>query len=289
MKYVRVQNKPISGNKTLRLGSALMDLSVPKVMGIINVTPDSFFSGSRSLDLKLACENAERMIGAGASIIDVGGYSTRPGAEDISVETEIERTIPVIREIQHRFQIPVSIDTFRYEVARQALDLGALMINDVTGGVNDERLFKLSGEYHVPYVLMHSRGTPETMQSLTHYENLLNDVILHLKKQIDRAHENGAYDLIIDPGFGFAKNPDQNFSLLNNLEYFKMLGKPVLAGLSRKSMIWKTLGSQPEQALNGTTALNMVALLKGASILRVHDVQEATECVKLFCKLVTSK
>lgn len=284
-----MQNKPFSANKTLRLGSALMDLSIPKVMGVINVTPDSFFSGSRTQNIAMACKNAERMVEAGASIIDIGGYSTRPGASEISLEEEIERTIPVIRAIQNNFsRIPLSIDTFRYEVARQALDAGALIINDITGGVFDERMFKLSAEYHVPYIIMHSKGTPQTMQSLTNYEDLVNDIILHLKNQIERGYQHGAYDFIIDPGFGFAKNVDQNFTLLNNLECLSILDRPILAGLSRKSMIWKTLDCNPEKALNGTTALNMTALLKGASILRVHDVPEATECVKLFCKLVTT-
>ena len=258
-------------------------------MGVINVTPDSFFSDSRTQNVTQACKNAERMVEAGASIIDIGGYSTRPGATEISLEEEIDRTIPVIRAIQNSLSgIPLSIDTFRFEVAKQALDTGAVMINDITGGVLDERMFKLSAEYHVPYIIMHSRGTPQTMQSLTDYENLINDIILHLKIQIERGHQHGAYDFIIDPGFGFAKTVDQNFTLLNKLECLSILDRPILAGLSRKSMIWKTLDCMPEQALNGTTALNMTALLKGASILRVHDVPEATECVKLFCKLVST-
>jgi dihydropteroate synthase len=282
-----VQNKPFSTNKTLRLGSSLLDLSIPKIMGVINVTPDSFFTDSRVTNISMACAKAEKMITDGASCLDIGGYSTRPGAAEISEALELQRTIQVIEAIHKRFpQVAISIDTFRYEVAKQALDAGAIMINDITGGIHDQRIFHLSKEFHAPLIIMHSRGNSRTMQQLTNYENLLNDITLHLKKQVDIALEHNVHDIIIDPGFGFAKTIEQNFTLLNNMQFFEILGRPLLAGLSRKSMIWKTLDCAPEQALNGTTSLNTIALLKGASILRVHDVLEATECVKLFCKLV---
>lgn len=259
-----------------------MDLSLPKVMGILNCTPDSFYDGGVFSSSNRALEQAGKMLDEGAAIIDVGGYSTRPGASDVSEHEEVRRVIPVIEKIiQHFPEAVISIDTFRSSVARQAIASGASIINDISGGGLDSNMFETVTSLGVPYILMHSRGTPQTMASLTQYDHLLRDIVFDLSKKVSQLHSFGVKDIIIDPGFGFAKTIDQNFELLRNFDYFEILEKPILAGLSRKSMIWKTLGVRTEEALNGTTSLNMVALLKGASVLRVHDVKEAVECVKL--------
>lgn len=270
----------------MNVGGKLINLSVPKVMGILNVTPDSFFDGNRYTDVSQALKQTEKMITEGATFIDVGGYSSRPGATDISVEEEIKRVIPVIQAISKAFpEIAISIDTFRASVAKAAVEQGAGLINDISGGELNPQLFNTVSELQVPYVLMHMRGTPETMTQLNQYENLTKEVIDYFHKKIHQLQNLGVKDIIIDPGFGFAKNIDQNFELLNQLDYLRILGKPILAGLSRKSMIWKSLKITPEEALNGSTSLNTVALLKGASILRVHDVKEAVETIKLIEKV----
>jgi len=252
-------------------------------MGILNVTPDSFYDGGRLADSDSVLKQAEKMLTDGATFIDVGGYSTRPGASDVSVEEELRRVLPAIQSIVKHFpEVIISIDTFRSEVAKQAVNEGACMINDISGGQLDPIMFETVASLNVPYILMHSRGTPQTMIKLNEYENLIKDIVGYFHQKIFQLQHLGVKDIIIDPGFGFAKNIEQNFQLLKDLDHFQILGKPILAGLSRKSMIWKTLKTNPEDALNGTTSLNTVALLKGASILRVHDVKEAVEVAKLM-------
>ncbi|WP_375578390.1 dihydropteroate synthase [Marivirga tractuosa] len=263
-----------------------MDLSHPKVMGIINATPDSFYDGGRNIDLDKAVQSVGKMLEDGADIIDIGGCSTKPNAEEVSLSEELDRVIPLIKTLIQKFpDIVISIDTFRSEIAKQAVEDGASIINDVSGGNLDEKMFEIVSKLQVPYILMHMRGTPATMQSLTEYNHLVKDVVYELSKKIEQLRSLQVNDIIIDPGFGFAKSLGQNYEMLNNLTYFKELDYPLLVGVSRKSMIYKLLGSEPKDALNGTTALNMVALLNGANILRVHDVKEAAETVKLFNKL----
>lgn len=254
-------------------------------MGILNVTPDSFYEGSRAQTDHDILERAEMMIKEGADCLDIGGYSTRPGAAVISEEEEIRRVIPAIRLVTQQFPaIPVSIDTFRASVAKRSVDVGASLINDVSGGEADSKMFETVAELGVPYILMHMRGTPETMSAMTHYDHLLKDITRYFDTKISQLRSLGVRDLILDPGFGFPKTVEQNFELLNQLGWFKIFGLPLLAGLSRKSMIWRTLASTPEAALNGTTGLHMLALTNGASILRVHDVKEAVECITLYQK-----
>ncbi len=272
--------------QTLNCRGTLIDLSIPKVMGIINVTPDSFYDGGKSFSNKDILLQAETMISEGADFLDIGGYSSRSGAADISETEEIQRVTEAIASILKRFpHIPISVDTFRSEVAKAAVGAGASMINDISGGDLDERMYNTTARLRVPYVLMHMRGTPKTMAKLTDYENVTLEVIANLSEKIALARAAGISDIIADPGFGFAKTRSQSFELMKNLELFKNLDVPILAGVSRKSFIYKTLGTTPEHALNGTTVLNTVALLKGASILRVHDVKEAKECIELHKNL----
>ena len=265
-----------------------MDFSRPKVMGIINTTPDSFFGGSRQSGLEDALRAAEKMIGEGADILDIGGYSSRPGAEEVSEEEELLRVVRVTEAIHKNFPgTPVSVDTFRSTVAKACLDAGAVIINDITAGTHAENMFETVASFNAAMILMHMRGTPATMGSLTVYSDVITEVALYLKERVDAAQRAGINDLMVDPGFGFAKTIDQNFKMLQHLYHFQICERPVLAGLSRKSMVWKTLETNPEGALNGTTALHMAALLKGASILRVHDVKPASECINLFVKMET--
>ncbi len=269
--------------QTLNCRGNLIDLSVPKVMGIINITPDSFYDGGKTFSEKEILKQAEKMLSEGATFLDVGGYSTRPGAEDISDTEEIRRVLEAIESILKRFpEALISIDTFRSEVAKKAVEAGAAIVNDVSGGILDAEMYKTVAKLKVPYILMHMRGTPKTMVKLTDYKNVTIDVLKDLAEKIVLARAEGINDIIADPGFGFAKTREQSFELLNNLQLFQNLKVPILAGVSRKSMIYKTLETSAENALNGTTSLNTIALLKGASILRVHDVKEAVECVKLF-------
>ena len=261
----------------------LIDFASPKIMGILNVTPDSFYDGSQYNDSTTAMKQVEKMIREGADMIDVGGYSSRPGAGDISPDEEAGRVAGIIAAIAKEFpNIPVSIDTFRSEVATRALDAGAGIINDITGGDHDKELRKLAIKHRAPYIIMHMRGTPKTMNTLAQYDDVVKEVLTALEKKVHEFGADGINDVAIDAGFGFAKNVDQNFQMLRNLDAFAMIGKPLLVGISRKSMVWRTLEIKPGEALNGTTALNMVALMKGADILRVHDVKEARECVKLY-------
>lgn len=272
--------------KTLNCLGKLIDLSVPKVMGIINITPDSFYDGGKNFSESAIVKTAEKMLFDGATFLDVGGYSTRPGADEITEEEEISRTVKAIELILKNFpEALISIDTFRSEVAKQAIESGAALVNDVSGGNLDPQMFKTVANLKVPYILMHMRGNPKTMAKLTDYTNVTLEVLKDLSEKIAMARAAGINDIIADPGFGFAKTPTQSFELLNNLELFENLEVPILAGVSRKSFIYKTLNISPEDALNGTTTLNTIALMKGASILRVHDVKEAVECVKLFQNL----
>jgi dihydropteroate synthase len=282
------ENNFFSTNKTLNLNGRLVDLRTPRIMGILNVTPDSFYDGNRYTSEADILKQVEKMLSHGAMFIDVGGYSTRPGAEEISAEEEQKRVLKAVKNISHEFPDAfISVDTFRSEVVRAAVDAGAHLVNDVSGGSLDDAMFKTVAELKVPYILMHMRGTPQTMNKLTVYENLLKDIMDFFHEKIFTLQQLGAKDIIVDPGFGFAKTVEQNFELLSKLDHFNILGKPVLAGLSRKSMIWRTLGITPEEALNGTTSLNTVALLKGASLLRVHDVKQAAEAIKLIEKIST--
>lgn len=277
-----VQNKVNSSNKTLKINGRLILFDTPKLMGILNVTPDSFYDGGRHTTQSSILHRVEKMISEGAHFIDVGGYSSRPDAPDIPIEEELKRVIPVVQAIGNKFpETIISIDTFRSEVARQALESGASMINDISAGELDKDMFTLVARTKVPYVMMHMRGTPQTMRTLNQYENLTKEVTDYFHKKIDQLKSLKVTDVVIDPGFGFAKGPAQNFELLSNLSHLRLLEKPILIGLSRKSMIWRTLETTPENALNGTTVLNTIALLKGADILRIHDVKEAAEAIKL--------
>jgi dihydropteroate synthase len=272
---------------TFQIKGCLYSLNKPKVMGILNLTPDSFFEGSRvPTDKKSVLEEAERKIKEGADFLDLGGYSTRPGAEDISIAEEIARVIPAISEIKKNFpEILLSIDTFRSQVAKAAIESGAELINDISAGNLDPEMLPLVAKLGVPYIAMHMKGTPQTMQSETEYSDLVPDVLTYFSKKIEQFRKLGIKDVILDPGFGFAKTREQNFELLRNLSSFKRLGSPILVGVSRKSMIYKTLEISANEALNGTTALNMFALLQGADILRVHDVKEAKETIELAAQL----
>lgn len=268
---------------TINCRGNLIDLSIPKVMGIINVTPDSFYDGGKTFSEKDILKQAEKMLSEGATFLDVGGYSTRPGADEISEKEEIRRVVTAIENILKKFpEALISVDTFRSEVAKKAIEAGAAIINDVSGGNLDSEMYKTVASLKVPYISMHMRGTPKTMAKRTDYQNVTVEVLKDLAEKIALARAAGINDIISDPGFGFAKTREQSFQLLNNLELFKNLNVPILVGVSRKSFIYKTLDISVESALNGTTSLNTIALLKGASILRVHDVKEAMECVKLF-------
>jgi dihydropteroate synthase len=278
-----LENKIFYSNQTLNVCGRLVHLKEPKIMGILNVTPDSFYDGGRYDSETTILEQTEKMMKYGATFIDVGGYSSRPGAEDISMNEEIRRISTAIKLIVKNFpEAFISIDTFRSQVASIAIQEGAGMINDISGGEKDPSMFEVVAALQVPYVVMHMRGNSKTMNQLSNYENLTKDITDFFHHKIHQLNTLGIKDIIVDPGFGFAKTVEQNFILLNSLDYFKILHKPLLVGLSRKSMIWKTLSTTPEYALNGTTCLNTIALMKGASILRVHDVQEAAEVCRLF-------
>lgn len=268
---------------TLNLRGKLVDLSEPKVMGILNITPDSFYDGGKySKSNRQILAQVEKMLNEGATIVDIGGYSSRPEAADITVEEEKLRAVAAISLIAKHFpEANLSVDTFRAEVAKEAINAGACMVNDISGGELDDQMFGIIARYQVPYVLMHMRGTPQTMKQLTDYEDIVVDIIDYFQRKVARLRELNVIDVILDPGFGFAKTINQNYTLLKNLAAFHEFGIPVLAGLSRKSLIYKRLGFSPEDALNGTTVLNTVALMQGASLLRVHDVKEAMEAIKL--------
>ncbi|SEL96622.1 dihydropteroate synthase [Aquimarina amphilecti] len=268
---------------TINCKGSLIDLSTPKVMGILNLTPDSFYDGGKYKDESQILYQTEKMLQEGATFIDLGAYSSRPGADHISIEEEENRILPIVTLILSKFPNTIlSIDTFRSKIAKQCIEAGAAIINDISAGSLDKEMIKIVGALKVPYIMMHMKGTPQTMKSLNQYDNLIEDIQLYFSQKIIEAIKEGINDLIIDPGFGFAKNIDQNFELLNKLDLLNIQEYPILAGISRKSMIYKSLNINPSESLNGTTSLNTIALLKGASILRVHDVKEAMECVTLF-------
>ena len=267
---------------TLNCKGKLLSLETPVVMGIINITPNSFYGGSRSASVEDALQQADKMIEDGATMLDIGGQSTRPGSEAVGIEEELNRVLPVIEAVHKQYpQAILSIDTFHAPVAQQAVPAGAAIINDISGGTMDSGMLATAGRLKVPYICMHIKGTPATMQLYAHYKDVTKEVLEYFIERIEKCRMAGVHDVIIDPGFGFAKTPAHNFTLLHNLEIYKMLTVPVLVGISRKSTIYKTLGITADEALNGTTVLNTIALLKGANILRVHDVKEAVEAVKL--------
>jgi dihydropteroate synthase len=271
---------------SIRIGSRLLDLSRTRVMGILNATPDSFFAGSRVGRENVLLDLAEKMLSDGAAILDIGAMSSRPGAKEIPVKEELERLLPSIRSLVRSFpEVILSVDCYRSEVAEAAIQEGASILNDITGGSGDQNLLSLAAKHKLPYISMHSRGTLDEMHRPNVYQNLTVEIITELQEKIFAAREAGVRDVIADPGFGFSKAGDQNFELLRNLNAFEILDCPLLVGISRKSMISKTLGISSEESLNGTTALHMIALQQGAHILRVHDVREAAESIKLFEKL----
>ena len=271
---------------TINCKGTLIDLSTPKVMGIVNVTPDSFFDGGKLTNSDEIVVQVEKMLQDGATFIDLGGYSSKPGAEFVSETEELNRVVPIVKLLVEKFpDILLSIDTFRSEVAKQTVENGAAIINDISAGLLDENMLETVAKLQVPYIMMHMKGTPQTMQSLANYEDLLKEMNFYFSERIAKARSFGLNDIIIDPGFGFAKTIEHNYELLQNLELLQFHELPILAGISRKSMIYKTLETSPEEALNGTTFLHAFCLQKGANILRVHDVKEAVECVKLISRL----
>ncbi len=273
---------------TLNCKGRLLVIDKPIVMGILNLTPDSFFSGSRVSSVDNALTKAEKMLSEGATILDIGGQSTRPGSEAIDEEEELNRVIPAIQAINNRFPSAyISVDTYSAKVAKTAIETGASIINDISSGSIDKNMIVTVAKLQVPYIAMHMKGTPATMQHLTNYDNVTLEVLDFFIKKTEECNNAGIQDIIIDPGFGFAKKNEQNFTLLNQLTTLKMLQKPILAGLSRKSTIYKTLKITPEESLNGTTVLNTIALQNGANILRVHDVREAIETIILLEKIKT--
>jgi len=275
---------------TINCKGNLVDLASPRVMGILNLTPDSFYDGGRYRLKDPILNQTEKMLSDGATFIDLGGYSSRPGAKNISEKEELNRLLPAVDILLETFpDILLSIDTFRSGVARASLERGAAMINDISAGKLDKKMMATVSEFGVPYIMMHMKGTPQDMSSQTSYEDLIGEVLYYFSERLASARALGIKDIIIDPGMGFAKNTSQNFELLRQFELLHTLDLPVLVGLSRKSMIYKILNIDAELALNGTTALNMYALNKGANILRVHDVKEAIECITLMGELEAKK
>jgi len=271
---------------TINCKGNLIDLSSPKVMGILNLTPDSFYDGGLYKNEKDILQQVETMLQEGATFIDIGAYSSRPNAEHISENEELKRSVPIVKLLLKEFpEILISIDTFRSNVARQCIEAGAVLINDISAGKMDDKMLETVADLNIPYIMMHMKGTPQTMLKHSNYANLIKDILFCFSERIAASHALGIKDLIVDPGFGFAKTLEQNFELLSKLDLFKILELPILIGVSRKSMIYKTLENSVQDALNGTTVLNTIALQKGASILRVHDVKEAVESIKLTNKL----
>jgi dihydropteroate synthase len=272
---------------TLNCKGDLIDLTTPKVMGILNITPDSFYDGGKYKNESEILNQVEKMLSDGATFIDVGAYSSRPGAQHISEEEELKRIIPVIHLLQKNFpEIIISIDTFRSKVATETVHAGAALINDISGGKMDDKMFATVANLQVPYILMHMLGTPQNMQKNPVYENVITEIISFFAEQIHKLHQLQLNDLIIDVGFGFGKTNVHNYEILKNLALFKSLDAPILAGLSRKSMLYKTLDISAQEALNATTSANTIALLNGANMLRVHDVKEAIETIKIVAQVL---
>ncbi len=272
---------------TLNLRGKLYSLCEPKIMGILNVTPDSFYAESRTSDEEHIAARVQQLMDDGADMIDIGGYSSRPGADDVSPEEEMNRLRRGLRVVRRLYpEVPVSVDTFRADVARMCVEEeGADIINDISGGMMDRQMFRTVARLGVPYILMHMQGTPDTMQQAPHYDNLRREVMLYFAERIDRLCQMGAKDIIVDPGFGFGKTLEHNYELFHHLDDFNLFNLPLLVGISRKSMIYKLLGGTPQTSLNGTTVLNTIALMKGAHILRVHDVKEAVEAKRIVMKM----
>ena len=273
----------------INIRGRLFDLSKPKVMGILNLTPDSFYDGGVHNEINKIEDHVNKMVNDGMDILDIGGYSSKPGAKNISVDEEMSRVIPILKHTRKIFpELIISIDTFRSKIASTSLDEGADIINDISGGTIDKNMMSIVAKNNCPYILMHMQGNPQNMQNDPSYENVTLEIIQYLAQRIKIAHDNNIVDIIVDPGFGFGKTLEHNFEILNNLEKFNVLDTPILAGLSRKSMIYKTLKTSSKKALNGTSSLNTIALMKGAKILRVHDVKEAKECIILHEKTISS-
>ena len=271
---------------TLNCKGKLIDISKPSVMAILNITPDSFYNKSRVGNVDEALKSTEKFIEAGAKFIDIGAYSSRPGAADVSEQEEIERLVPIVAAINRAFpETLISVDTFRAKVAEESINAGAHIINDIAAGNLDEKMFETVAKLQVPYIMMHMKGTPQNMQDSPNYENVTKEVFSYFSEKIKTLTALGVKDIILDPGFGFAKTVDHNYELLKNMQMLNFFELPLLVGFSRKSMITKALNIKTEDALNGTTVLNTSALLKGANILRVHDVKEAVECVELVNRL----
>ena len=267
----------------------LYDFSSPKVMGILNITPDSFYDGGKFKEDQKIKNHINKMINDGMDILDIGGYSSRPGASEVSISEELERVIPTLIFIKKNFKnLIISIDTFRSEVAKASLIEGADIINDISAGVFDSKMMDVISKFNCPYILMHMKGNPRNMQNSPKYKHTSVEIIQFLAERIKVARKKNIVDIIVDPGFGFGKTVEHNFEILNNLENFKALDAPLLTGFSRKSMIFKTLKTTSDEALNGTSSLNTIALMKGANILRVHDVKEAKECIILYEKTINS-
>ena len=274
---------------TINVGGRLVSFDEPQVMGILNVTPDSFFATSRCRSEGEIRQRVCQIRQEGATMVDIGAYSSRPGAEDVSKDEELRRLLPAIDIVREEWpEAVVSVDTFRAEVARKAVEAGADIVNDISGGEMDREMFSAVSELHVPYILMHMQGTPKDMQVEPKYENLMCEVFRSLGERVEALHEMGVADVILDPGFGFGKTMTQNYEMMARLEEFRLLGCPLLVGVSRKSMIYRLLNTMPEESLNGTTALNMIALMKGADILRVHDVKETVEAIKIYRQCLIS-
>jgi len=275
---------------TINCRGVIIDFSVPKVMGILNVTPDSFYDGGRYSNEEGILKRVELLIDEGADIIDIGAYSSRPGAKKISVEEEIKRLNTALKIVRNKYQDSIiSVDTFRSEVARWSVEkYGVDIINDISAGDLDKNMFQTVADLQVPYIMMHMKGTPENMQHEPHYENLIKEIMMYFSEKVNQLREIGVNDIIIDPGFGFGKTIEHNYQLLKHLEDFKWFNLPLLAGVSRKSMIYKFLNINPDESLNGTSVINTIALLNGANILRVHDVKQAKEAVQLIQKLKES-
>jgi dihydropteroate synthase len=275
---------------TINAGGKLIDLSTPKVMGIINITPDSFYAGSRKTDVGEVLLQVEKMLFEGAAILDLGAYSSRPGAADISAEEETDRLLPAVEAIVANYpDAVISVDTFRASVAEAAIKARAHIINDISGGELDENMFATIARLQVPYILMHMKGNPQTMQKMAYYEDVFVEVYDYFVKKIYQLKQLGVHDIILDPGFGFAKKPEHSYALMNRMDEFGRLQLPVLAGVSRKKMIYGLLGVKADEALNGTTALNTIALMNGANILRVHDVKEAVQAITILNALQAGK
>jgi len=271
---------------TINCNGNLIDLTTPKVMGILNVTPNSFYDGGKHKEINSIIHQVDKMLSEGADFIDIGAYSSKPSAEFVSEEEEIKRLVPIVKSLVETFpNIILSVDTFRAQVAKASVENGVTMVNDIAAGLLDDKMLETVAELKVPYIMMHMRGNPQTMQSLTDYNDIVKEMIFYFSERIQKARSLGISDIVIDPGFGFAKTLEQNYEVLHKMELFEILELPILVGVSRKSMIYKVLENSPQEALNGTSVLNTIALQKGAKILRVHDVKEAVECIKLVSKL----